>query len=195
MNWLSLGTVRRNMNALMTITVLVGALAGNRLTNPTDEVAATQPAPSSNSSVATSDVAQIATTKLAEESRPVIGAGKCVFFAETKRTLCNAFLTYWEHYGGLKIFGYPLSWEMQEDGRWVQYFERAKFEYHPEAIGTDWTVMGELLGNVVTEGRENEAPFQPTSASPPGKVCDFYGETQQSLCGGFRQYWQANGAL
>ena len=30
------------------------------------------------------------------------------------------------------VFGYPLSEELVEDGRTVQYFERAVFEWWPE---------------------------------------------------------------
>ena len=39
---------------------------------------------------------------------------------------------FWEHNGGLPIFGFPLTDEIAEDGQTVQYFERAVFEYHPE---------------------------------------------------------------
>ena len=36
---------------------------------------------------------------------------------------CNyAFLAYWESQGGLDRFGYPISDEMPENGRTVQYF-------------------------------------------------------------------------
>ena len=42
------------------------------------------------------------------------------------------FLAYWESQGGLDRFGYPISDEMFENGRTVQYFQRARFEWYPE---------------------------------------------------------------
>ncbi|MEO5953609.1 MAG: hypothetical protein ABIQ44_14175, partial [Chloroflexia bacterium] len=60
------------------------------------------------------------------------------FFTETGHNLANAFLTYWQKNGGLAVFGYPISEEFAEvnptDGNTysVQYFERNRFEWHPE---------------------------------------------------------------
>lgn len=60
------------------------------------------------------------------------------FFAETGHNLANAFLSYWQRNGGLAVFGYPISEEFAEvnptDGNTysVQYFERNRFEWHPE---------------------------------------------------------------
>jgi hypothetical protein len=61
-----------------------------------------------------------------------------IFFTETGHNLANAFLTYWQNNGGLPVFGYPISEEIAEtsptDGKQyaVQYFERNRFEWHPE---------------------------------------------------------------
>ena len=57
-------------------------------------------------------------------------------FPETGQCVQEPFLTYWRTHGGLAIHGYPLSAaspEQLEDGKTylVQYFERARFEYHP----------------------------------------------------------------
>ena len=56
------------------------------------------------------------------------------------------FYQFWEAHGGLFIFGYPITDEITEDGRTVQYFERARFELHPTPGGN--TVM---LGRVGAE--------------------------------------------
>lgn len=53
-------------------------------------------------------------------------------FPETGHGIGGGFKWFWENNGGLMIFGYPITDELQEDGRTVQYFERAVFEYHPE---------------------------------------------------------------
>ena len=73
------------------------------------------------------------------------------YFPETRHSLSNGFKTYWESRGGLAIYGYPISEEFQEGGYTVQYFERARFEYHPENRGTPYEVQLGLLGtNLLT---------------------------------------------
>ena len=71
------------------------------------------------------------------------------FFPETGHNLSGRFLAYWEAHGGLAQFGYPLT-ELREDGLYpgttlpnvqTQYFERARFEYHPENDGTPYEVL------------------------------------------------------
>jgi len=63
---------------------------------------------------------------------PAVPANPVRVFSETGHGIGGGFRWYWEHNGGLMIFGYPLTDEIQEDGRTVQYFERAVFEYHPD---------------------------------------------------------------
>lgn len=55
-----------------------------------------------------------------------------LFFQATFHTLTGGFRTFWEQQGGLEVFGYPISQEFVENGLTVQYFERARFEYHPD---------------------------------------------------------------
>ncbi len=73
------------------------------------------------------------------------GGPERVFFPETGHTLAYGFLNYWHKNGGLPIFGYPITEEIMEGGLSVQYFERAKFEYHPENA-EPYNVLGGLLG-------------------------------------------------
>lgn len=59
------------------------------------------------------------------------------YFPETGHNLSGGFQDYWTAHGGLDQFGLPLTEvfrERLEDGQEyeVQYFERARFEYHPE---------------------------------------------------------------
>lgn len=74
------------------------------------------------------------------------------FFPESGHTLGGAFRWYWQSRGGLPVFGYPISEEFSEvnpnDGQpyLVQYFQRARFEYHPENQGTPYEVMLGQLG-------------------------------------------------
>ncbi len=61
-----------------------------------------------------------------------------VWFQDTKHSVSGKILQYWNQYGGLQQFGFPLSEAFNEisatDGKTyqVQYFERARFEVHPE---------------------------------------------------------------
>lgn len=55
-------------------------------------------------------------------------------FPETGHVVSYAFLDYFREKGGLDIFGYPRSEFMYEDGYIVQYFQRARMEWHPEDL-------------------------------------------------------------
>ena len=82
-----------------------------------------------------------------------------IYFPQTGQFVANGFKDYWQKNGGLAIYGYPISGEMQEvnpaDGKTytVQYFERARFEWHPENKGTPFEVQLGLLGNQVIAGQ------------------------------------------
>jgi hypothetical protein len=58
------------------------------------------------------------------------------YFPATGHNVAADFLAYWEQHGGLAQFGYPLTEEFIEgfgpQTYTVQYFERARFERHPE---------------------------------------------------------------
>ena len=54
------------------------------------------------------------------------------YFPETGHVVSYAFLNYFRKKGGVDIFGYPRSEFLYEDGYIVQYFQRARMEWHPE---------------------------------------------------------------
>lgn len=56
----------------------------------------------------------------------------CLYFTETGHTLCLNFREYFLQNGGLDRFGYPISEFTVEGGLIVQYFQRARMEWHPE---------------------------------------------------------------
>lgn len=129
---------------------------------------------------------------------PATAQAGCQFFAETGHSLCGTFLAYWQRAGGLTTFGYPISEafpQVQADGvtRTVQYFERNRFELHPEHAGTDYEVLLGLLGNELSVARRSEPAFQPLSAAPAGR--DFFAATGHTLGGAFRSYWRQHGGL
>ncbi len=79
-------------------------------------------------------------------------------FPETGHAVSGAFLEYWQNTGGLAQYGYPLSevfTQRLEDGReyQVQYFERARFEVHPEIRGTNNILLGQFGRRILAEVR------------------------------------------
>jgi hypothetical protein len=56
----------------------------------------------------------------------------CQYFAETGHSMCYVFRNFWLDQGGLDRFGYPIGEFTSENGVTVQYFQRARMEWHPE---------------------------------------------------------------
>lgn len=103
------------------------------------------------------DTKQIALARLGAEltsgrSFPPISAfdstAERAYFPQTGHGSGGWFLEYWRDHGGVNLFGFPISEEVVENGRTVQYFERARFEFVP--TGTD-AASGIALGQI---GRE-----------------------------------------
>jgi hypothetical protein len=86
----------------------------------------------------------------------------CLYFPETEHSLCGNFLTYWQNNGltfegtsgntfaqSLALFGLPLSQPRMEtnssgDRVITQWFERARFEYHPDKPSEYRVLLGRL---------------------------------------------------
>lgn len=124
-------------------------------------------------------------------------APSVVYFPATGHHVSEQFLHAWRERGGLEIIGYPLTEPFEQDGMTVQYFERARFELHPEDAGTIWEVQGMLLGSWAASGR-NDPAFAPWPADDhPASDADhrFFPETRHYLSNGFKAYWESNGGL
>jgi hypothetical protein len=112
-------------------------------------------------------------------------------FPETGFTVSGRFLAYWIANGGLPLYGYPLTNERREtlaDGKeyTVQYFERARFEYHPENTDPQYQVLLGQFGRLI---RPADPPVAPLAGA------DYFTETGHNLRGRFADYWRANGGL
>ena len=124
-------------------------------------------------------------------AQPVTPSLGSTFFPETGHNLGGVFRNYWQTNGGLALFGLPLTEEFVEtnpdDSKpyTVQYFERARFEYHPENAAP-YTV---LLGRLGLRQHAQDTPATPILGA------SFFPETGHNLGGSFRTYWQANGGL
>jgi hypothetical protein len=117
------------------------------------------------------------------------------YFPATGHTLRGKFLDYWQRYGGLAQFGYPITEEFAEsDGPrdtpplTVQYFERARFEHHPENAGTVHEVLLGALGLAFHPADPPVPPMMNPSAI-------YFDATGHNLSGVFRAYWEAHGGL
>jgi hypothetical protein len=128
---------------------------------------------------------------------PLTDTSTLAWFPEVGHSLSGPFLKFWQSHGGLAIFGYPISEQFPEvsttDGKTytVQYFERNRFEYHPEFANTSNEVLMGLLGIQVTQGR-TFVPGPPIQNTPTQV---YFRETQHTLSGTFLKYWQSHGGL
>jgi hypothetical protein len=117
------------------------------------------------------------------------------YFSETGHTLTDEFRRYWETHGGLPVFGFPISEPFRERDaggreRRVQYFERHRFELHPENA-VPYNVLLTRLGDLVLQQRNDNWATEAPSVAQPG--CLFFAETRRNLCEPFLSAWRANG--
>jgi hypothetical protein len=76
---------------------------------------------------------------------PAQADSTALFFRETQHNLSGQFRDYWEKQGGLPIFGFPISEPYYQNGKLIQWFERNRFEYHPDNPPQYRVLLG-LLG-------------------------------------------------
>jgi hypothetical protein len=75
------------------------------------------------------------------------------YFSETGHSVNYAFLRYFVNRGGLDSLGFPITEELQEGGRPVQYFQRARLEYRAEFSGTRDEVQVGAIGDEILRQR------------------------------------------
>lgn len=69
----------------------------------------------------------------------------CRRFPETGKSVCYAFLQFYDKYNGAQYFGLPISaLEERDGGRFVQYFENVRMEWHPNAAEGEKVVLTHL---------------------------------------------------
>ena len=125
---------------------------------------------------------------------------QCQNFAQTNKTVCGIFLTYWTDHGGVLREGLPISGQFQEvsdvDRKTytVQYFERAVLEYHPENQ-PQYYVLISLLGTLQYDRKYPKGVQAlkelPAGMKPQGGA--LFPETHKDVRGVFLDYWLANG--
>jgi hypothetical protein len=118
------------------------------------------------------------------------------YFPETGDWVSLGFYRYWQQYGGLAQFGNPISGEFQRNGIIMQYFERARFEWHSGVWPARYDVLRGLLGDEITASRRAAAhvTFQRINAASDA-TCTYFAETGYRLCFGFSNFWFRDGGL
>ncbi len=112
-------------------------------------------------------------------------------FTETGKTVSSGFLTFFDQHGGLAILGYPITNEILENGKTVQYFQRARLEWHPENASAYRVQLG-LVGQEI-HGQATPA-VTPLRESATLKV-RYFTETGHNVTNIFLDYWTRNGGL
>ena len=107
------------------------------------------------------------------------------YFEQTGHNVKYGFRDYWRNNDGIHLLGYPISEEFVENGVTVQYFERARLEYH------NGQVTWGLLGTELTKGHF----YQTVRFFPSEDTRVYFGPTQHSVSGPFLTFWRDNGGL
>lgn len=127
------------------------------------------------------------------------------YFPETQHTVEFAFLDYFREHGGIDIFGYPRSQFMDEAGRIVQYFQRAKMEWHPESrLGSRIKLSN--LGEEYLKRFDPPARCDPIDVAPrvsndalatvaASSDCRYFEETRHYVCDDFLEFFNTRGGL
>ena len=106
------------------------------------------------------------------------------------------FREYWEQNGGLQVFGYPITRATEESNRdtgqvyLTQWFERNRFELHPENARPYDVLLGRLGDDMLLQtGRR----WQRLAKSDPS-AAHFFAETGHAIANAaFWGYWSTHG--
>jgi hypothetical protein len=108
--------------------------------------------------------------------------------------ITGRFREFWETNGGLSAFGYPLGPATAlptADGTYtIQYFERARFELHPENDPPYDVLLGRLGVELLSARGQDWTELAPESEAAD---CLFWQETLHNICGPFLEAWRSAG--
>jgi hypothetical protein len=111
------------------------------------------------------------------------------YFEETGHWVKGEFLTYFHKYGGLAVFGYPITEEFVDQGLSVQYFQKARMEWHPENP-IPYKIQLGLLGE--------ELKYRQPSVSEPtprSRRKVYFPETGHTVAYAFLDFFNENGGI
>lgn len=122
-------------------------------------------------------------------------------YPQTGYTLAGEFVHFYDSYGGVPLFGYPISAARTEGGYLVQWTERQRLEWHPENRGTPYEVLLGLLGRELTLGLagpnfiSSEISTNTSAPIQSPENTQHFAETGQTVSEPFLSYWRENGGL
>ncbi|MDP9310921.1 MAG: hypothetical protein M3R24_08525 [Chloroflexota bacterium] len=122
-------------------------------------------------------------------------------FKETGQCINGRFREYWERNGGLAVFGFPITAARNERNRdtgqsyLTQWFERNRFELHPENKAPYDVLLGRLGDDRLTQFGVN---WKKEGRASQQNGCLFFAETGHNVCDqanglGFKTYWSTHG--
>jgi hypothetical protein len=115
-------------------------------------------------------------------------------FRETGYCITGPIRDFWEHNGGLMVFGFPITPQQPEavEGRptQVQWFERSRLELHPENPAPYNVLIGRMGADRLSQLRRDWKTFPPAA---PAADCRTFAETGHAVCGELLTAWQSSG--
>lgn len=123
-------------------------------------------------------------------------------YPQTQQCISGRFAAFWNTNGALPVFGYPITAQGNELNRdtnqtyLTQWFERNRFEQHPENKAPYDVLLGRLGDDRLRQlGRDWQT--EPRESGPQAG-CLWFDATGHNVCNqapgkGFLAYWQANG--
>ncbi len=111
------------------------------------------------------------------------------YFEETGHFVSGVFLDYFNKNGRLEIFGYPITEPFMDQGVRVQYFQKARMEWHPENSEPYKVQLG-LLGD---ELRYRHPPIPEPQPRSPRRA--YFPQTGHTLAYAFLDYFKAHGEI
>ena len=118
----------------------------------------------------------------------------CRYFVETGYYVCDEFLEFYERRGESEIFGYPLTAAYDDPGFGlrVQYFQRARMEWHPNNPDAYKVQLGLLVDDL----GYRFPPALPEQIPPSNSnLHHYFSETEHVVSYAFLEYFRGNGAV
>ncbi len=111
------------------------------------------------------------------------------YFPETGHVVRGDFLVFFDTFGGLEIFGYPVTEPFIQNGLLVQYFQNARFEAHPTNPAPYRVQLG-LLGLELNYNRPPVARSEPDSRDR-----QYFPETGHTVVHAFLDFFRTKGNI
>ena len=105
---------------------------------------------------------------LESDQKPTNSAA-CTLVDGSPYPICYAFKKFYEEQNGPSRFGKPISNVGTLDGILVQYFEMARFEWHPEFPAGQQVALGKI-GQSYFDAKEDQKWTMPQLSSPGGDI-------------------------